>query len=51
VRATAAVALKQIPHPRAAEVLARFAHDGDAVVRRLAAGERLPDLVADQGAR
>ena len=36
VRATAALALKQIPHPRAAEVLARYARDRDAWVRRLA---------------
>ena len=35
VRATAALALKQIPHPRAAEVLARYARDRDAWVRRL----------------
>jgi HEAT repeat protein len=38
VRATAAVALNQIPHPRAAEVLARFARDRDPTVRRVAAG-------------
>jgi diguanylate cyclase (GGDEF)-like protein len=36
VRATAAVALKQIAHPRAAEVLADYVHDRDVRVRQLA---------------
>jgi HEAT repeat protein len=38
VRATAAMALKQIPHPRAAEVLARYTNDGNAEVQQLARG-------------
>jgi len=36
VRATAAIALKQIPHPRAAEILTKFANDRDTEVRQLA---------------
>ncbi len=37
VRATAAIALRQISHPQAAEVLARYANDRDTAVRQLAA--------------
>ncbi|HYT71278.1 MAG TPA: HEAT repeat domain-containing protein, partial [Gemmatimonadales bacterium] len=38
VRVAAAMALKQIPRPRAADVLARYAHDLDAWVQQLAQG-------------
>ncbi len=36
VRATAAFALRQIAHPKATEVLARYINDGDTTVRQLA---------------
>ena len=47
VRATAAAALKQIPHLRAAAVLAEFARDADAVVRQMATGEGAPEIAVD----
>ena len=47
VRVVAALALKQIPHPRAAAVLAAYASDGDSVVRGLAAGEHVAPVAVD----
>jgi diguanylate cyclase (GGDEF)-like protein len=43
VRATAALALKQIPHPLAGEVLARYENDSDAEVQQVARGRAAPD--------
>jgi HEAT repeat protein len=42
VRRTAALALKQIPHPSVADVLARYEHDGDPEVKAVARG-RAPE--------
>jgi len=39
IRATAAFALAQIPHPRVAEMLSPFVDDPDARVREIARGQ------------
>jgi HEAT repeat protein len=43
VRGTAALALKQIPHPLAGEVLARYENDGNPEVRQAARGRTAPE--------
>ncbi|HUL02388.1 MAG TPA: diguanylate cyclase [Gemmatimonadales bacterium] len=52
VRRTAALALKQIPHPSVAEVLARYLNDSDAEVQQVARGraERASRPVRASGA-
>jgi HEAT repeat protein len=47
VRSTAAAALRQIPHPRAAAALARFAYYVNRKGPRIVATQRLPDASAD----